>query len=173
MTAVIKCFDNKETIFCGVKRRWLRPSKGRVCWYNAHLLKLSGLMTPDPIAFMEQRRGPIRFRSFYVYVFNDSPIAGEAYQSRSPSEREFAWFGDLYEKMRRMRLYHYDPSSSNFLLTDNGIMLIDVESMVDYSSKKRAFLFPYKYRKAKHKFLKVWKKQPQLLQRFVEAIETS
>ena len=161
---------NIKTIFRGL-RRCLVTSKGHVHWHNAHLLKISGIATPQPIAFVEQRFGPFRLRSYYVCAFSNFPMLAEKYQSQLPTEQEITWVKDLFIKMRRIPLYHRDPNRYNFLVTDKGIMLIDLDSITDYSSKKIKIRFPYRYRKMLRRFLHEWRNDPRQLKCFTQALE--
>ncbi len=152
-------------------RRCLLTSKGHVHWHNAHLLKISGIATPRPIAFVEERWGPFRLRSYYVCAYSEFPTFAEKYRTQPPTEREMAWVTDLFAKMLRLPFYHRDPNAHNFLVTNRDVMLIDLDSITDYSSKKITFRFPYRYRKTLRRFLHCWRDQPQQLKCFTEALE--
>ena len=102
-------------------RRCLRPTRSHVNWRNAHLLKISGITTPEPIAFTERRVGLFRLRGYYVCAFNDFPSAAQRYASQKPTARELAWFGELFTGLHLAQLYHGDLKASNFLVTDKGI----------------------------------------------------
>ena len=149
-------------------RRCLRTSKGRIHWCNAHLLKINGIATPQPIAFVEQRWGPFRLKSYYVYVFSNFPTLAEKYQSQLPTEQEIIWLKDLFVTMRQTSIYHRDPNRHNFLVTDQGITLIDLESIKDYSYLTMP---SFQYRKMLRWFLHEWRNDPRQLKCFTQALE--
>ena len=162
---------NRASIFRTL-RYYLRTSKARASWRNAHLLKISGIKTPSPIAFVEKRWGPFLLSSYFVCAFNDFPTAAQKYQHQPPNELELNWFGELLEKMRRARIYHGDLNAHNLLVTDNGIAIIDIPQMQDLSAKsQRTFL--RSHHKDQQRFLQRWQKKPQQLKCFTEILEES
>jgi len=137
--------------------RCLRPTRGYVNWRNAHLLILSGIATPEPVAFVEKRRGPFRLGGYYVCAWCDFPSAAHKYQSEQPGEQELKWFKELFAAMRSARIVHGDLKASNLLITDNGISLIDLDSMKEMPRRGNYQRFAAKDRR---RFLENWKDRP-------------
>ncbi len=149
-------------------RRCLRTTRCRRNWHNAHLLAINGIATPEPIAFVEERWGPFRFRGYYVCVFDDAPSAAQKYLSQQPTERELANFRELFTAMRLARLYHGDCKSSNFLIGEDHIALIDLDSITECRSKKMTNRL---LKRSRRRFLKNWRNDPKKMKRFSEVFE--
>ncbi len=143
-------------------RRCLRTTRSYANWRNAHLLKINGILTPDPIAFMEKRRGLFRSHGYYVCALSDFPSAAEKYKSRQPTQQELTWFEELFAGMRMARLYHGDFKASNLFITDKGIELIDLDSIKECHQKKGLL------QKDQRRFLKNWQDKPKQLKLFSE-----
>ena len=156
-------------------RHWLRclfrTTRARTNWYNAHLLATSGIATPTPIAFVETRWGPLRLGGYYVCDFNPAPSAAEKYEPPNgipPTEQELAWFRTLFKSMRLARLYHGDLQASNFLVSDTGIEIIDLDSVKECIAKN----INTQRQKDRDRFLKNWKDNPALLKYFSEMFDS-
>ena len=147
-------------------RRCLRPTRSHVNWRNAHLLKISGITTPEPIAFTEKRLGLFRLRGYYVCAFNDFPSAAQRYASQKPTARELAQFGELFTGLHLAQLYHGDLKASNFLVTDKGIALIDIDSMREAKGWSMNAL----KQKDRERFLKNWDDRPELQKLFSDVL---
>ncbi len=143
-------------------RRGLRATRSRANWRNAHLLGINGIATPEAIAFVEHRRGPFRLRGYYVCADGGFPSAAEKYKSQPPSGEELARFAELLTALRLAGISHGDFKASNLLVTENGIALIDLDSVRECSPKRAAVLL----RKDRRRFLENWKDKPEQLRLF-------
>ena len=159
-TVVIKR-NNIKNIFHGL-RNCLRATRSHINWRNVHLLKISGIETPAPIALVEKRWGPFRLRGYYVSEFNSFPTVAQKYESQMPSEDELMWFAEFFTSMRLARLYHGDLKASNLFVTDHGVAVIDYDSLKQ-CSEKNIHRFMYKDHQ---RFLKNWRDKPQHLKLF-------
>lgn len=138
-------------------RRCLRATRSRLNWRNAHLLRLNGIATPQPIAFVEKRRGPLRLGGYYVCAFCDAPSAAERYREVPPSEQELHWFAELFAGMRMARICHGDFKASNLLVTEDGIALVDLDSLKVHA---RAGDHRRCAAKDRRRFLQNWQDKP-------------
>ncbi len=131
-------------------------------WHYAHVLKINDIATPDPIAFVEIRRGPLRLKGYYVSAFEDSPTAAEKYAAQFPTQEDITKFRLLFKAMYLAKLYHGDLKSSNLLVTEHGIALIDLDYMKECWGKLNDMFA----QKARRRFLRNWENTPKLLQLF-------
>ena len=167
---------NRKTIVRGL-RYCLRTSKARIAWRNAHLLKISDIKTPAPIAFVEKRWGPFLLGSYFVCAFNQFPTAAQKYQHQPPNEQELSWLVALLEKMRYVRIYHGDLNAHNLLVTEQDIALIDLDQTQDFSAPIRSKIpgalrvFIHKHRKDRRRFLHDWRNKPAQLKCFTDVFE--
>ena len=159
-TVVIKR-NNTKNIFHGL-RNCLRATRSHINWRNVHLLKISGIETPAPIALVEKRWGPFRLRGYYVSEFNSFPTVAQKYESQVPGEDELMWFAEFFTGMRLARLYHGDLKASNLFVTDHGVAVIDYDSLKQ-CSEKNIHRFMYKDHQ---RFLRNWHDKPQHLKLF-------
>ena len=154
---------------CHWWQRCLRPTRSHVNWRNAHLLRISGIETPEPIAFVERRWGPFRFEGYYVCAYDSSPSVEKKYASKPPTQPELDRFSELFKRMNLARIYHGDLKSSNLLVTDKGIALIDLESMKTCS----AFNVTTLQQKDRNRFLKNWQDKPTQWKLFSEVFRST
>ncbi|GAG15620.1 unnamed protein product, partial [marine sediment metagenome] len=67
---VIKRYNTKNTWHA--LRRTVRRSRAANCWHMSALLTAAGVRVPAPVAYMEQRIGPLHGRSYFVYKYVDA-----------------------------------------------------------------------------------------------------
>lgn len=113
-----------------LSRCW-RPSRGWQSWHNAHYLLFNGLQTPQPIALLEERWGPLRGRAFFLCDY----VAGEDLktaletcdqQRRSDLLRDFA---SIVRAYYLAGISHGDMKADNFIVTAGGVTIIDLDPM--------------------------------------------
>ena len=112
-----------------------RPSKAKRSYYYAFMLKERGFHTPDPVAYMEQKKHNLLKHSLYISIheqfdglmqeFRYGPMEG-----REELLRQFALYtASLHEK----KVLHIDYSPGNILYKKNGdkyiFYLVDLNRM--------------------------------------------
>ena len=127
--AVIKRYNIKHWRH-RLSRCW-RPSRGWHSWHNAHYLLFNGLQTPQPIALIEERWGPLRGRAFFLCDY----VAGEDLktaletcdvQRRTESLADFA---GIVRGYYQAGISHGDMKADNFIVTPGGVTIIDLDPM--------------------------------------------
>ena len=133
--AVIKRYNIKHWRH-RLSRCW-RASRGWHSWHNAQYLLFNGLQTPEPIALIEERWGPLRGRAFFVCDY----VAGEDLKTaletcdeplRADLLRNFAGIVRAYYQAG---ISHGDMKADNFIVTDTGITIIDLDPMQHHRQK--------------------------------------
>lgn len=142
---------NNSNLRWGRWRRLFRSSRARGSWRGAHRLRLNDIQTPAPIAFLEQRWGPARIRGYYVCEYNAAPSANKFSNAR-PNEKELQQFAALFKKLRAAKISHGDMKASNFLVADDAVYLIDLESLKPCA----VWRAPALLQKDRARFLKNW-----------------
>lgn len=150
-------------------RRSVRATRSCMNWRNAHLLAISGIKTPQPIAFVERRWGPLRAGGYYVSAFCDAPSAAAQYRDAPPSDAELQHFRALFSGMHLARLCHGDFKASNLLVTHNGIALIDLDSLKMHA---RAATHRQCAAKDGQRFLLNWQDKPGQREVFEEILSS-
>lgn len=164
-SVIIKRYNVKST---GHRlRRLFRETRASNAWRAAHLLKMAGIKTPEPLLLLEQRRGPLRCVSYLV----SEDVGGEemldVYRQREPTEAELGEIADAFRVMAELQLCHGDLKAKNFLVTARGVQLIDLDVLHVAPSARH---FVRCQRKDRERFLRNWQGQPGLQQRFRELL---
>jgi len=128
---VIKRYNHKGVIHS--LRHTIKKSRARRCWLNGHRLALYNISTPKPLAFFEQRRGCLIWKSYFVTEFIEGPSLYHYMrdESISPEKRKTAVqeVKKLLDRMAKYRVTHGDLKHTNILITENGPVLTDLDSM--------------------------------------------
>jgi tRNA A-37 threonylcarbamoyl transferase component Bud32 len=150
-------------------RRYFRPTRAWVSWGNAHRLKISGIATPKAVALIEKRIGPLRSTGYYICDFVEGLRADAFFQadrvSRDDRERGAREFVRLFEMLYKLNIHHGDYKSSNFLLKDCALWVLDLDAMRECCSQGR---FENLFQVDRKRFLRNWQLQPELQQWFDE-----
>lgn len=128
---VVKRYNHKG--FVHSLRHTIKRSRARRGWLHGHRLGMLNIPTPKPLAYIEQRRGPIVWTSclateyiegknLYNFLADDSVT--EQQRSRAVKQIE-----ELLDKLGKHRIAHGDLKHSNILITANGPTLTDLDAM--------------------------------------------
>ena len=151
--------------------RCLRPSRARRCWLNGFLLQMLGIDTPRPYAMLEKRFGPLTLCSYTINSFEPVPHA-MAWFSQVPlpdrSQTVAKAISDILTTLQRSRVYHGDLKGNNFLIKDDQVLLIDLDSM---TSHKNAAQFRRANRKDIDRFSRNWTNLPEAARLFRPTIK--
>jgi len=128
---VVKRYNHKGLIHS--LRHTIKRSRARRVWLHGHRLGMLGIPTPKPLAYIEQRKGKLIWKSYLVteyvkgqklYDFLQDGRTGQ--EQRSIVTRQVK---DLLDKMGKNRITHGDLKHTNILITDNGPVLTDLDGM--------------------------------------------
>lgn len=153
-------------------RRALRQTRAANSWRNAHWLQMLGVATATPIAFIEERRGPLRGRSYFLMQSVDGTRA-DAYFSdaRIPNELKQAQAKLLLKQFDRLAnagLVHGDYKATNFVIGEHGPLLLDLDALYRPGT---AAAFRDGLRRDLRRFLRNWQDQPSVLALFRPGVE--
>ena len=167
---VIKRY-NVKSFWHGLK---LSTRRGRALtsWENAHRLQFYGIATPRPVAVLKQRQGLLRPVSYFMMEkvtgsgaerwFQDTkiPVADKRHMSGK--------IAILIKQMQEQRISHGDMKASNFLITDLGPMIIDLDAMRQHRSERS---YRHAWRRDLNRFMRNWCEVPELKELFSRALE--
>ncbi len=151
---------NIKGISHGMKR-CLRRTRAARSWRNAHRLKKMGIETPEPVAMVEKRLGPLRFEAFYIGEYVGGPLA-ETYfadgagHTKVEDARRIA---DILGTLESDRISHGDLKASNIIVREEGPVLLDLDAMREHRIRKR---FEAARRKDLSRFFLNWKHYPRV-----------
>jgi len=142
--------------------RLFRATRAAVSWKNAHRLEMCGILTPKPVALVEERFGPLRGRAWYVseYVQGDDalvlcdPAAGGLMDAQAAAGSVVA----LLKRMAHCRISHGDMKGNNFILSKQGAAVIDLDAMKQHVHKSG---FQRAQRRDLHRFMRNWQACPE------------
>lgn len=143
-------------------RRLFQPSRAWVCWRNAHMLETLGIATPKPLLMMEWRFGSLRREAYFLCEFIEGEDALQFLRKapiNSPAwTRTLAQFKVLFRTMQEYGIVHRDMKATNFLITDQGLVVLDLDAMYQESDQRR---FANAFGKDMKRFAKNWKNDPE------------
>ncbi len=152
--------------------RGQRQSRARSCWLNGLVLEMLGSPTPQPMAMLEQRWGPLT-RCSYVFNAYHSGTTVMDWFMQSPLPEGYQQIaekvGDILFSLQRALVFHGDLKGNNFLLVDGEPLLIDLDAMTSYK-KPSTFCDPNQ--KDINRFAKNWLALPEAAAVFSPIIET-
>lgn len=138
-------------------RRCLRPTRAAKSWQIGQLLRLFGVATPKPIAFIENRVFGLRGRSYFVMEYVEGENLGDYFAKYQPDDAHFAKIAvrvvTLLKNLTKLRISHGDLKMTNILIADDRPMLLDLDGVTLHRSPgetKRA------YKQEIKRFMKNW-----------------
>lgn len=141
--------------------RAFRRTRAAVSWKNAHRLGMYGIPTAHPVALVEERMGPLRGRAWFVseYVQGSNALSlcedpeVNAISTLSSAQAIVTMLGQLADS----RISHGDMKGTNFILSAQGPVIIDLDSMEEHAAR---LFFHRKQRRDMHRFLRNWDNCP-------------
>jgi len=137
-------------------KRSVRVTRASICWNFARRLLQCGLSTPKPVGYRENRVGQFRGRSYYVAEFSEG-ITLFDYLKEPVDPKKLALAARLmnafFNVMGTQGLAHGDMKASNFLIEDDELQVLDLDSMRAYYSGR---LHQHKLFRDKRRFLRNW-----------------
>ena len=144
-------------------------SRASRSWRNAHRMILRGFPVARPVALLECYKGRRSGISVFVMqhlagpnsanYFLDSEIGGD--EKRGTAQKML----DLINEMHEERLVHGDLQSTNFIITDDGPVIIDLDSMKDMANRSG---LQAEIKKELQRFEKNWEDDAEIKSLFSE-----
>ncbi len=114
-----------------------RPSRAWHAWIAGHRLRALGIATPEPVAVIETRLGPLRGRAWLITEHCPGTALRwhfDKTEPAAPSPGEAAALNALFQALERTRITHGDLKSHNLFWLHNRIAMIDLDAMVQHRS---------------------------------------
>lgn len=165
---VIKRYNTKN--IWHVVRRAARRTRAAKCWDTAHTLLRIGVQTPAPVAFIEERVGPFRGRSFYIseHVCGEpclSYLSGSI--SQADADRLVDELAQLFHQFACHRFTHGDMKATNIMVCDGRPVLIDLDAARLHRSD---WTFKPAFARDQRRFMRNWHQIPALHTAFQRAL---
>jgi len=151
-TVVIKRYNLKST-WHAIGRLW-RPSRAWHSWREGHRLRFLGINTPEPLALIEERIGPLRRRAFLVNAFCPGiSLLEQLSPDREPDVEMASAILSLFETLYQQRISHGDLKATNLLWHEGQLVVIDLDAMTQHTSSKT---FARAWRRERARLLRNW-----------------
>jgi len=144
--------------------RMFRRSRAWASWANTFRLEFLGVDTPPPVAMVEERIGPLRRRAYFVTEYVEGRT-GDCVGDIEPHLQDFEAMVTVVRTLADAGLCHGDMKASNFLLTGNGAVILDLDSLRETDDQNLIA-------KDRERFLKNWDEAPATRAR-LEALLTA
>ncbi len=135
---VIKRY-NVKNYWHGFKRLF-QTSRAWRSWRSAYSLKLLDIDTPEAVALLEKRFGPLRKRSYLVCDYLE-PERGahldQLIKNGLTKQQGQNLFHSLFKKMSKSLVSHGDFKATNFFIQGEKIFVLDLDAMTLHYSKTR------------------------------------
>lgn len=152
------------------KRAFL-PSRAARGWFAAHTLDALGVPTAGAIAYVDERHGPFRGRSWLVSEWLPGQNARTCLTSPAidsdERQRLVRAIADIYVRLHKARITHGDNRPENFLVHGGRPVLIDLDVTIRHPWWSLVF---YRYRRRDVRILIArWGEQPEIAEEFRRA----
>ena len=150
-------------------RRMFRRSRAWVSWRNAHMLEMLGIATPKPVLMLERQFGSLRSTAYFLCEYVEGVDALQVLNTvdidSEKAGRILQRFRSLFQVMMDYRIVHGDMKATNFLVTDDRLLVLDLDAMRQESDKRR---FKIAFGKDMTRFADNWQDRPDVLARVNE-----
>lgn len=140
-------------------RRSVRNTRAWTSWTNACRMEFLGIPSVKQVALIENRFGPLRGTSWFITEYIDGEDALTCLSREGKSGGRPEALSRLLHELADCRVSHGDMKATNFMMSDAGPVLIDLDAMREHRTGagfRRAF------RRDKRRFMRNWQDQPEL-----------
>jgi tRNA A-37 threonylcarbamoyl transferase component Bud32 len=128
---VVKRYNHKG--FIHSLRHTIKSSRARGGWLHAHRLGMLDVATPKPLAYIEQRKRFLIWKSYLVTRYCEGQKLYDFLRDENITQEQRSTVTEqvrnLLNKMGKHRITHGDLKNSNILVTKTGPVLIDLDGM--------------------------------------------
>jgi tRNA A-37 threonylcarbamoyl transferase component Bud32 len=129
--AVVKRYNHKG--FIHSFRHTIKRSRARRGWLNGHRLIMLNIATPKPIAYIEKFRTGLVWQSYLVTEYVQGCKLYDFLRDDTITEQQWSEATEvikkLIERLGKYYISHGDLKHTNILVTENGIVLTDLDAM--------------------------------------------
>ena len=132
---VVKRYNNKG--FIHSLRHTIKRSRARRAWLHGHRLGMLNIATPEPLAYIEQRRGLLVEQSYLVTQYINGQSLYEFLRDDNVTQQQrsaaIQLIKNLLDKLAKYHITHGDLKHPNILITETGPVLTDLDGMTVHS----------------------------------------
>lgn len=168
---IVKRYNIKS--FTHALRRCFRVSRAWRSWKNAHRLILLNIATPKPVAMLEYKWGSLRSKAYFITEYVHGRDAYQWCHAKENSESEIqnmaSKFSQILKIFYHSLITHGDFKATNFIVSGDNLVVIDLDSMRSYGRAGRKF--QQKLLKDCQRLLKNWERHPFICRIFCQELE--
>lgn len=162
---VVKHYHAKNRVHAF--RRAFGKTRAARSWSNAHRLRICGVATAEPVAWIEKRFGPLRRSTYFLSRYVTGPHLLEFLGSVASSGAEQIELAEqvvnMLESLGRCRIVHGDLKATNIIVHEGKPVLMDLDAM-HYFGRRKAFVA--RFADDVKRFLRNWENNEHLEQLF-------
>lgn len=144
-------------------RRCTRRTRATEGWRISHLLRLMGIPTAKPIAFIEKRFFGLRNKSYLVMEYIDGKHCGEYFTKHCNDEDKISKVAKrilaIFNQLAQLRMTHGDLKMTNIIISHDRPVLIDLDGVREH---RNVFSFKRTFNKELQRFMKNWDNFPSV-----------
>ena len=114
-------------------RHSFKGSRARRNWLNAHRLVSLKIATPEPLAYVDEYRGPLLWQAYFVAKFIRGPHVHAILRDETMPEVQRQQINDkvlrLLDLMAEHGVSHGDMKHTNILYDGTDVVLTDLDAM--------------------------------------------
>lgn len=152
---VIKRYNQKG--FWHSVKRTLRRSRALRSWKNSHYLISNNILTPQPIAMLIKRFGPIRKETYFITEYIDGTQGKDIFLPENLYRYDWRIvilnIVSLLHKLRAANISHDDFQHNNMIFLKDVPCLLDLDHMRIH--KYNSLWFRHNFKKDIDNFLKI------------------
>jgi len=152
---VVKRYNHKG--FIHSLRHTVKKSRAHRGWLHAHRLGMLNIATPNGLAYIEQRRGSLVWKSYLVteyirgHKLYDFLRVGNVTQEKH--SKVIQQIKELLDKLGKHRISHGDLKQTNILIAEDSPVLTDLDGM---KAHKRNWTYQRRRVKDHARLLRNW-----------------
>ena len=159
-TLIVKRYNLKNLPHF-LERCW-RPSRAWHSWREGHRLRFLGISTPEPLALIEERTGPLRRRAFLVCEYSPGKnLLDLLSPDQAPAGDVARAIVSLFSTLYALRISHGDLKATNLLFHDGKVVVIDLDAVRQHGTENS---YVRAWRRDRERLLRNWPESSTLRQ---------
>lgn len=151
-------------------KRALQPTRAHISWVAAHSLLFYGIKTPQPLAMIEQRLGPIRRHAYYMSAFIEGTMLRDFFIEDAidlEAQHIASKLIEIFTLFKLAHISHGDTKATNFMVVNSDVFVIDLDAVRFHQSTRS---FNKAFKKDIQRFLRNWDDKPNIKALFEEKL---
>lgn len=167
---VIKRYNIKNILHW--LRRVLRDTRAKNTWRLSQRLRLFGVPTAKPVAYIENHILGLRGKSYFIMEYVPGLDGGTFFSAYRSNDSRYELVAKrilkLIHYLSELKLTHGDLKKTNIIIHRDQPLLIDLDGMTEH---KLSLRFQIAYKKEIQRFMRNWDNTPHIFDLFAELLK--